>query len=144
MNEEIIGIEVSGEVYPIKDEKTNEKTQTLESKVSSTEEKIANLESALNKTVGFPDYTNQIIITSNSWVADRDVYINMMFVSLNQAANEFTINGVQVGATDSSTQIQTGENVVVQQFSGYVKKGSIIAGERITDTNTLKIYPLLQ
>lgn len=37
MNEEIIGIEVSGEVYPIKDEETSEKTQTLETKVQELE-----------------------------------------------------------------------------------------------------------
>lgn len=46
MNEEIIGIEVSGEIYPIKDEKTSGKTQTLETKVSTAEENITNLETA--------------------------------------------------------------------------------------------------
>lgn len=33
MNEEIIGIEVSGEIYPIKDEETSGKAQTLETKI---------------------------------------------------------------------------------------------------------------
>lgn len=44
MNEEIIGIEVSGEIYPIKDEETSGKTQTLEQKVSIAEQNIENLE----------------------------------------------------------------------------------------------------
>lgn len=143
MNEEIIGIEVSGEVYSIKDEKTSEKTQTLDSKVSSAEEKITNLENALNKTVRFPDYANQIVITDNTWVVNQDVYINATFISLNQAENNFTIDGVQVGVKDSSTSLQSGIKVIVQQFSGYVKKGSVIAGERITNSDTFRIYPLL-
>lgn len=46
MNEEIIGIEVSGEIYPIKDEETSGKAQTLETKVSTAEENITNLETA--------------------------------------------------------------------------------------------------
>lgn len=46
MNEEIIGIEVSGEIYPIKDEKTSGKAQTLETKVSIAEVNITNLETA--------------------------------------------------------------------------------------------------
>lgn len=47
MNEKIIGIEVSGEIYPIKDEETSGKAQTLETKVSIAETNIANLETAL-------------------------------------------------------------------------------------------------
>lgn len=44
MNEKITGIEVSGEIYPIKDEETNEKTQTLETKIANINTKINELE----------------------------------------------------------------------------------------------------
>lgn len=49
MNEEIIGIEVSGEIYPIKDEETSGKAQTLETRVSTAEGNITNLETALTE-----------------------------------------------------------------------------------------------
>lgn len=49
MNEEIIGIEVSGEVYPIKDEGTSEKTQTLESKVQELETLVDTHEEEIKK-----------------------------------------------------------------------------------------------
>lgn len=44
MNEEIIGIEVGGEIHAIKDEETSGKTETLEQKVSVAEQNIENLE----------------------------------------------------------------------------------------------------
>lgn len=46
MNEEIIGIEVGGEIHTIKDEETSGKTETLKTKVSAVEENIAALETA--------------------------------------------------------------------------------------------------
>lgn len=44
MNEKIIGIEASGEIYPIKDEETSGKAQTLETKITNINAKLSELE----------------------------------------------------------------------------------------------------
>lgn len=133
MNEEIVGVEVKGEIYPIKDEKTSETTQTLETKITETNDKLNELE---NKVFRYPDYTKRITMSGGTWTADKDVYVMYGYISKSGTQSPLKINGITVSTTDISGEIR------VHSFNGYVKKGSVISSGYLTSSDVTKIFPL--
>lgn len=84
MNEEIIGIEVSGEIYPIKDEATNTKIQTLETKVQGLESSISSLEGEIEK-VKTGDIYSTDEIKCGTWIDGKPIYRKVIESTPDQA-----------------------------------------------------------
>lgn len=70
MNEEIIGIEVSGEIYPIKDEETSGKTQTLETKTENINANLNKLNNSLTDSITYSTEEKKIGI----WIDGKPIY----------------------------------------------------------------------
>lgn len=135
MNEEITGIEVKGEIYPIKDEKTSEEVETLKTKIADIN---IVLDEIKNKSFKYPNYGKQKTITTNRWVADEDVYITHTYVSTTGSTEALTINGVEVTVSDSSG------STLIKNFAGYAKKGDEIRSQYLANKNVTRIFPLIQ
>lgn len=80
MNEEITGVEVSGEIYPIKDEKTSDKTQTLEIKTQELESSVVTLKEEIKKIK-----MNNIYSTNEEvcgiWVDSKPIYRKVITIN---------------------------------------------------------------
>lgn len=90
----------------------------------------------MDKVAKYPDYSRRITMTANTWVATEDVYVILSYLSLTGQPNTFTIDGINVAGQDSSGE------TITQHFSGYVKKGSTIICERMTNANIVKVFAL--
>lgn len=82
MNKKIIGIEVSGEVYPIKDEETSEKAQTLETK-------IVNINDNLSKKASGIYSTDEVIC--GTWINGKPLY-RKVIIDNNMYSSSFSID----------------------------------------------------
>lgn len=135
MNEEIIGIEVKGEIYPIKDEKTSKEAETLKTKIAEINIVLNEIK---NKSFKYPNYGKQKTIPGKTWVADEDVYIIHTYISALGNDEYFTINGIESATLDSS------KGIVIKTFTGYVKKGDEISSLYLNDKVVTRIFPLIQ
>ena len=90
----------------------------------------------MDKVAKYPDYSRIITMTANTWVATEDVYVILSYLSLTGQPNTFTIDGINVAGQDSSG------DTITQHFSGYVKKGSTIICDRMTNANIVKVFAL--
>ena len=84
------------------------------------------------------DYAHQISISSSSWIATQDCYINMIqLFTAESSPNPLYIDGNSVSSTDS----QSGLRII--SFCGFIKKGQSIYYDYLNYSNFCKIYPLL-
>lgn len=70
MNEKIIGVEVSGEVYPIKDEETSGKTQTLETKTENINANLNKLNNSLTDLITYSTEEKKVGV----WIDGKPIY----------------------------------------------------------------------
>ena len=91
-----------------------------------------------NKCCRFPDYAHPITISSTSWVATEDCYINMLqcFTS-DSNPNTLYIDGNAVSIIDSQS------GFLIIHFCGFVKKGQSVYYDYLNYSNFCKIFPLI-
>ena len=83
----------------------------------------------------FPDYAHPKTISSNTWIADEDVYI--VHIHMSNQNYPLKIDGTTVGVADSMSDHHTAI------FCGYARKGQTIFAEDLTISARTKIFPLL-
>ena len=87
----------------------------------------------------FPDYTNRLSISGSPWTAPEDVYV--VYSNANQDNNGgLTIDGVLVSTCDNDSGRLAS---FVHSFSGYVKKGQILAGGGLSSSQNTKVFTLI-
>lgn len=90
----------------------------------------------MDKVAKYPDWSNQQTISMTEITVDQDVYIELN--QLNSSPMEaLKINGKDVSVSDSQNELYS------TRFSGYVKKGSVVSYPYLTDTNVVRVFPLV-
>lgn len=123
MNEEIIGIEVSGEVYSIKDEETSGKTQTLGTKVQKLETLVDAHEEEIKKlkdgiTVKRHTDSKYSSSTSNYTILEetskKRVILNAFYdFDANVVVQAYFVNNNQLRWRIISGSVNEGHNIVI-------------------------------
>lgn len=91
---------------------------------------------AMDKVAKYPDWSNQQTISMTEITVDQDVYIELN--QLNSSPMEaLKINGKDVSVSDSQNELYS------TRFSGYVKKGSVVSHPYLTNTNVVRVFPLV-
>lgn len=90
----------------------------------------------MDKVAKYPDWSNQQTISQTEITVDQDVYIELNQLSPSPIEN-LKINGKDVSVSDFNNGLYS------TKFSGYVKKGSVVSYPYLTNTNIIRIFPLV-
>lgn len=90
----------------------------------------------MDKVTKYPDWSKQQPISLTEITVDQDVYIELNQLSSYQIEG-LKINGKEVSVYDTENGLYS------IRFSGYVKKGSVVSYQYLTNPNIVKVFPLV-
>ena len=87
------------------------------------------------------DSANRISISSTTWTATEDVYVNFMLTYTSNVSNyNLKINDIDVCVFDSLPIAETTYYII--HFSGIVKKGDVLTSAVLNNSNSCRVFKL--
>ena len=87
------------------------------------------------------DSANRISISSTTWTATEDVYVNFMLTYTSNVSNyNLKINDIDVCVFDSLPIAETTYYII--HFSGIVKKGDVLTSAVLNNYNSCRVFKL--